>query len=140
MISGPWARPSIYPDIEGILSDPAAAYEQLNRIGGGLVSLPGAGSTGSVDAIGGLIKDGKIGGNALGQGALTGIGQLLGAPQAVEPAAPPAQAEQPAPADVGVTKAKKSKKRQAAAEPNSAPPPDQAPEAAKQVLQTLFGN
>jgi AsmA protein len=35
MIAGPWARPSIYPDIEGILQDPAAAYEQLNRLGGG---------------------------------------------------------------------------------------------------------
>ena len=35
MIAGPWATPSIYPDIEGILNDPAAAYEQLNRLGGG---------------------------------------------------------------------------------------------------------
>ena len=42
VIAGPWARPSIYPDIEGILKDPVAAYEQLNRLGGGLVSLPGA--------------------------------------------------------------------------------------------------
>jgi AsmA protein len=139
MISGPWARPSIYPDIEGILSDPAAAYEQLNRIGGGLVSLPGAGSTGSVDAIGGLIKDGKIGTEALGQGALTGIGQLLGAPQAAQPAPPPEQVEQQPAAQDGVSQAKKSKKRQAeaSAEPPAAPPPVQAPQ---QVLQTLFGN
>ena len=32
VISGPWASPSIYPDIEGILKDPVAAYEQLNRL------------------------------------------------------------------------------------------------------------
>ena len=47
MIAGPWARPSIYPDIKGILQDPAAAYQQLNRLGGGLVSLPGAVSPGN---------------------------------------------------------------------------------------------
>ena len=79
MIAGPWAKPSIYPDIEGILKDPAAAYEQLNRLGGGLVSLPGAGSTGSVAGIGGVIKNGKIGTDTLGQGAIDGIGELLGA-------------------------------------------------------------
>jgi AsmA protein len=142
MISGPWARPSIYPDIEGILSDPAAAYEQLSRLGGGLVSLPGAASTASVDAIGGLINSGQIGTDALGQGALNGIGQLLRPPQAAEPAMPPDNAEQSAPAEDGVSQAKKRKKRHAdaSAEPHAAPPPVQAPEAAKQVLQTLFGN
>jgi AsmA protein len=141
MIAGQWARPSIYPDIEGILSDPAAAYEQLNRIGGGLVSLPGVGSTGSVDAIGGLIKNGKTGTEALGQGALSGIGQLLGGQQAAQPAPRPEQVEQQPAAQDGVSQAKKSKKRQAeaSAEPTSVPPV-QAPEAAKQVLQTLFGN
>ena len=86
MIAGPWAKPSIYPDIEGILKDPEAAYEQLNRLGGGLVSLPGAGSTGSV-AIGGLIKNGKISTDALQQGALGGIGALLGAQDPAEPGA-----------------------------------------------------
>ena len=78
MIAGPWAKPSIYPDIEGILKDPVAAHQQLNRLGGGLVSLPGAGNTGSVSAIGGLIKNGKVGTDALKQGALGGIGALLG--------------------------------------------------------------
>jgi AsmA protein len=141
MIAGPWARPSIYPDIEGVLSDPVASYEQLNRLGGGLVSLPGAASTGSVDAIGGLINSGQIDTDTLGQGALNGIGQLLGAPQAAEPAPPPANAEQLVPAEEGVTSAKKRKRRQADAgtEPQAAPPV-QAPKAAKQVLQTLFGN
>ena len=94
MIAGPWAKPSIYPDIEGILNDPAAAYEQLNRLGGGLVSLPGAGNTGSVSAIGGLIKNGKVSTEALKQGALGGIGALLGnqQPQSADAAEAPAPA------------------------------------------------
>ena len=130
MIAGPWARPSIYPDIAGILSDPAAAYQQLNRLGGGLVSLPGAGSTGSVSGIGGLIKNGKV-----GSGALTGIGQLLGADQPAEQTAPADSA--PKPASTGAaTEVKKSKKRQvdARAEPST------APAAAKQLLQNFLGN
>ncbi len=139
MIAGPWARPSIYPDIEGILQDPAAAYEQLNRLGGGLVSLPGAGNTGSVSAIGGLIKNGKVGTNALQQGALGGIGALLGGQpqQATDEAEAPAPAPQPAATVKPKTKpvsaaapaeTKKSKKRQA------------PQEAANQLLQNFLGN
>jgi AsmA protein len=128
MISGPWARPSIYPDIEGILKDPVAAYQQLNRLGAGLVALPGA-STGSVDAIGGLIKNG-------GQDPLGGIGQLLGGQPADQ--APPAGAisEQPAGGE-SVAPQKKGGKRQAAAR---AEPGQAAEAAAKQALQSLFGN
>lgn len=135
MIAGPWSRPSIYPDVEGILQDPAAAYEQLNRLGGGLVSLPGAGTTGSVDAIGSLIN-GKLTTESLGQGALGGIGQLLGAQQPAQET-PSVNANEPPPSEEGVTKAKKNKKRQAEASTKQTPAPE---EAAKQVLQTLFGN
>jgi AsmA protein len=144
MIAGPWAKPSIYPDIEGILKDPAAAYEQLNRLGGGLVSLPGAGNTGSVSAIGGLIKNGKVGTNALQQGALGGIGALLGAQP--QPSTDEAEALAPQPttkakpkpkpmSDAAPSESKKSKKRQAAAEPSAAPQ-----EAANQLLQNFLGN
>jgi AsmA protein len=136
MIAGPWARPSIYPDIEGILKDPAAAYQQLNRLGGGLVSLPGAVDTGSVSGIGDVIKGGKLGTDTLGQSALDGIGQLLGTEQPADQAAPPAEAA-PKPASASAaTEAKKGKKRQAdaGAEPNS------APKAAQQLMQNFFGN
>ena len=130
MIAGPWARPSIYPDIEGILSDPAAAYQQLNRLGGGLVSLPGAGNTGSVAGLGGLVKGGK-----LGSGALSGIGQLLGAEQPADQTAPADTA--PKPASTGAaTEVKKGKKRQADARAE----PGSAPAAAKQLLQNFLGN
>ena len=144
MIAGPWAKPSIYPDIEGILQDPAAAYEQLNRLGGGLVSLPGAGATGSVSAIGGLIKNGKVGTDALQQGALGGIGALLGGQgqpstdEAEAPAPQPAAKAKPKPkpvSDAAPSETKKSKKRQAAAEPTAAPQ-----EAANQLLQNFLGN
>ena len=144
MIAGPWAKPSIYPDIEGILQDPAAAYEQLNRLGGGLVSLPGAGATGSVSAIGGLIKNGKVGTDALQQGALGGIGALLGGQgqpstdEAEAPAPQPATKVKPKPkpvSDAAPSEPKKSKKRQAAAEPTAAPQ-----EAANQLLQNFLGN
>ncbi len=144
MISGPWAKPSIYPDIEGILKDPAAAYEQLNRLGGGLVSLPGAGNTGSVSALGGLIKNGKAGTGALQQGALGGIGALFGgqsqqsADEAVAPAPAPTTKAKPKPkpvSDAAPAETKKSKKRQAAAEPSAAPQ-----QAANQLLQNFLGN
>ena len=39
-ISGPWSEPLFYPDIVGILDHPVAAYEQLNKLGGGLIAVP----------------------------------------------------------------------------------------------------
>lgn len=36
VVRGPWAKPRIYPDIEGILENPQAAYQQLEKLGGGL--------------------------------------------------------------------------------------------------------
>jgi AsmA protein len=144
VIAGPWDRPSIYPDIDGILTNPTAAYEQLNRLGGGLVSLPGAAKTGSVSAIGGLIKNGKVGTDALPQGALGGIGALLGGQKqsADEPqqtgaaAAPPNAKAKPKPvSDAAPMEAKKSKKRQAAAEPSRSPE-----DKARQLMQNFLGN
>jgi AsmA protein len=134
IIAGPWAKPSIYPDIEGILKDPAAAYEQLNQLGGGLVSLPGAGGTGSVSAIGGLIKNGKVSTEALQQNAVTGLGQLLGAQPAAEAPAT-AKAEQKPVSDAAPIETKKGKKQQAAAEPGLAPDA-----AAQQLMQNFLGN
>ena len=110
-INGPWAAPSIYPDIAGILDNPQAAYEKLSKLGGGLVKLPSADSLGgalsSTGGIAGLVK-GKAGGSiedlikadqgSQGQGVVQGLGQLLGANQAAPAAAP---AEPAAPASQG---------------------------------------
>jgi AsmA protein len=111
IIAGPWSKPSIYPDIEGILQNPQAAYEQLNKLTGGLVSLKGGalGDTGSI--AGGIIQNGKINKNALQQGAIMGLGALIGgqqgagqAPQAAaqavdQPAAVQAPVAEQQPAD-----------------------------------------
>ncbi|WP_165645106.1 AsmA-like C-terminal region-containing protein, partial [Oharaeibacter diazotrophicus] len=43
VIEGPWASPRIYPDVADILSDPAAAYAKLSRMGGAFAALAGAG-------------------------------------------------------------------------------------------------
>lgn len=34
IVEGPWSAPRIYPDVQGILQDPAAAYEKLRSLGG----------------------------------------------------------------------------------------------------------
>lgn len=39
VIDGPWADPRIYPDIAGILENPEAAYQQLEQLGGELLSV-----------------------------------------------------------------------------------------------------
>ncbi|ADZ68854.1 AsmA-like C-terminal region-containing protein [Polymorphum gilvum] len=39
VIRGSWANPAIYPDIEGILDNPEAAYRKLEAIGGDLVKI-----------------------------------------------------------------------------------------------------
>ncbi|MEE4236689.1 MAG: AsmA family protein [Anderseniella sp.] len=33
IISGPWAAPKIYPDVEGILDDPQSAFDTLGKLG-----------------------------------------------------------------------------------------------------------
>jgi len=133
IVAGPWSRPSIYPDIEGMLQNPVAAYEQLNRLGGGLVSLPGTAGA-ETDGIGALIKDGKFAPDALQDGAVMGLGQLLGTepPAETAPSADSA-AEQPASEKAAVKP--KGKKRQARTEGAY------TPEAvAERALQSFFGN
>jgi len=39
VVKGPWANPQIYPDIQGILEDPEAAYKQLESMGGELSKI-----------------------------------------------------------------------------------------------------
>jgi AsmA protein len=92
MIAGPWVKPSIYPDIEGILQNPQAAYEQLNKLSGGLASIKGGtlGDTGTI--AGGILQNGKINTKALDQGAITGLGALLGGKKSKQA---PAAAEEP---------------------------------------------
>jgi AsmA protein len=66
MIDGPWAEPRIYPDIQGILDNPDAAYAKLKEIGKGLFGADGAG-LGGLSGLGGLIGGGQGQGTAGGQ-------------------------------------------------------------------------
>lgn len=39
IIKGSWAKPQIYPDLQGILENPEAAYKQLESVGGELAKI-----------------------------------------------------------------------------------------------------
>ena len=76
MIAGPWGEPRIYPDMQGILDNPDAAYAKLREMGKGLFGANGAGLS---TALGGLLGSGQQGA-AGGQGGEPGgkPGDLLG--------------------------------------------------------------
>ena len=69
MIEGPWGSPRIYPEMQGILDDPGAAYAKLKEMGKGLFGQDGAGA-GIGAAIGNLLggKAGTAGGQQGGAG------------------------------------------------------------------------
>ena len=52
MIEGPWGEPRIYPEMQGILDNPDAAYAKLKEMGKGLFGPDGAGLGA---ALGGLL-------------------------------------------------------------------------------------
>jgi AsmA protein len=79
MIEGPWDGPRIYPEMQGILDNPEAAYAKLREMGKGLFGPNGAlggllgGSQGGTGAQGGSP-------NGQGQGGLLGgqLGETIG--------------------------------------------------------------
>src|SRR5262249_2543872 len=90
MIEGPWSQPRIYPDMQGMLDNPDAAYAKLRDMGKGLFGPNGGGLGGLLGGLSGLTgnppgsnnPNGTTGNNnpndPLG-GALGGnIGQALG--------------------------------------------------------------
>lgn len=58
LIEGPWSGPRIYPDVQGVLDNPDAAYAKLREMGKGLFGPNGA----NLGNIGGLL--GSLSGNA----------------------------------------------------------------------------
>jgi AsmA protein len=161
-INGPWAAPSIYPDIAGILDNPQAAYEKLSKLGGGLVKLPGAdslsGVLGDSGGIAGLVKE-KAGasiedliqsdqGSGQPQGVAKGLGQLLGTPQRGAPAPATATLAEPPLKKKGKQKQAKAARTPAtgttavqplgtpAAQPAAVAPAQPAP---RQLIQNIFG-
>ena len=71
MIEGPWGAPRIYPEMQGILDNPEAAYAKLKEMGKGLFGEKGAGLGA---AIGSLLggQPGAAGGPQGGAGGQTG--------------------------------------------------------------------
>ena len=61
MIEGPWGAPRIYPEMQGMLDNPEAAFAKLREMGKGLFGAGGAGlnSGGLGAAIGGLLGGGQ---------------------------------------------------------------------------------
>jgi len=83
MIEGPWGEPRIYPEMQGILDNPEAAYAKLKDMGKGLFGPNGAGLGA---AIGSLLGNGQ--GGAGGQSAAGGQGAASGQAGANQPANP----------------------------------------------------
>ena len=91
IIEGAWSQPRIYPDIEGILQNPAAALQRLQQTGGALLQATDGLPKNAGDAAGSLIK-GLLGGAPQPGGQTAepaaespdGIGQLIeqGEPEA----------------------------------------------------------
>jgi AsmA protein len=63
MIEGPWGAPRIYPEMQGMLDNPEAAYARLKEMGKGLFGANGGGlnSSGIGAALGGLLGGGQAG-------------------------------------------------------------------------------
>jgi len=85
MIEGPWSHPRIYPEMQGILDNPEAAYGKLREMGKGLFGKDGGGLSGLLGGLSALngnqpgsANSGNNGNGPLG-GALGGnLGQALG--------------------------------------------------------------
>lgn len=161
-VTGPWARPNIYPDIAGILENPEAAYKQLQSLGGGIFQALGAGdglNVGNVVEgatgvdVGDIIQDGQINQDAAVGAAVEGVGRLLGVETAPQQPAQSAQPEAGAPVpldpnaqatgqtDAGAPVSLDPNAQQAAPQQQQ----QQAPaidldDTARSVLRGIFGN
>ena len=93
VIDGPWAGPRIYPDMQGILDNPEAAYARLKEMGKGLFGAGGG--------LGGLLGGGQDGGGGkaasppggtlgetIGNLLQQGLSQGRSVPAPANPAAP----------------------------------------------------
>jgi AsmA protein len=73
VIDGPWAEPRIYPDMQGMLDNPDAAYAKLKEMGKGLF-----GSGGGLGGLGGLLGGGQDSGTNSGGNSSSPLGGQLG--------------------------------------------------------------
>ncbi|MGK2922583.1 MAG: AsmA family protein [Methyloceanibacter sp.] len=137
-VTGPWDNPAIYPDIVGVLENPVVAYQQLDKLGGGLISMP-TNLLGLDTGDGGLVEKSVAVPTAITKGVVGGIGQMLGvkkkdAAPRTDGAAPPTADAASAPAANGQSAAQPPEtepapaaEQQAAPERQAAPKQDSAP-------------
>ena len=86
ILSGPWSGPRIYPDMQGVLDNPDAAYAKLREMGKGLFGSGGAGLDRLLSGLGGGLGGGLAGNQSATSGgtggnqgdALGSLGQTLG--------------------------------------------------------------
>jgi AsmA protein len=121
VIEGSWAEPRIYPEIQGILDNPDAAYAKLKEMGKGLFGGGAAGDASS-DPLGG--KLGETLGNLLQQGLQGGFGQ--GGRSQGRSIPPPSASPDPAPP------------LPPAAPQTDIPQPTQDSQAMNEILRQLF--
>ncbi|OKO70740.1 AsmA family protein [Bradyrhizobium sp. NAS96.2] len=74
MLEGPWVSPRIYPEMQGILDNPEAAYAKLKEMGKGLFGQNGQGLSQGLNGLTNLLN-GVQGG---GTGVQPGTGQTPG--------------------------------------------------------------
>jgi AsmA protein len=85
-IEGPWAAPRIYPDVAGILDNPAAAYAKLRELGKGLFGQGGIGTSDKLgETLDNLLQQG------LGSRRTTPVQPAPGSPQDQLKPPPPGQ-------------------------------------------------
>lgn len=139
-VTGPWDNPAIYPDIVGVLENPIAAYQQLDKLGGGLISMP-TNLLGLDTGEGGLVEKSVAVPTAITKGVVGGIGQMLGvrkkeAPPPAPEAAPAGEGAPPAPAPNAQSAAQAPEPEPAPAAQPAAP---ERPAAPKQESAPGFG-
>jgi len=78
IVTGALSRPSIYPDISGIMANPDRALQALSRLGGGVGDL----ATGASDAVDRLGEALGSGSGAVTDGVVSGLIEQLGGGQA----------------------------------------------------------
>lgn len=81
MIEGPWVSPRIYPEMQGILDNPQAAYAKLKEMGKGLFGANGQGLNGLSNLLNGAQSGGTASQPGSGQapgGAAAGQNNPLG--------------------------------------------------------------
>ncbi|WP_166299932.1 AsmA family protein [Bradyrhizobium sp. 2S1] len=62
MVEGPWVSPRIYPEMQGILNNPQAAYAKLKEMGKGLFGANGQGLTEGLSGLSNLLNGAQGGG------------------------------------------------------------------------------